>query len=167
MEGTFGILLVEQWLAILRIGIGLWWLKSVLHKPLRKFVAGQMVGWTVALAENHPVPAFGRAIKGLVAPNASWFPYLILLGEIAVAIGMILGLFTPLALIVAIFLNLNYILLAGVRPKDITINAAYQCEQGQNWTMIVAQLALLATLSLAGSTWSLDGLLGLFSGLYA
>ena len=80
---------------------------------------------------------------------------------------MILGLFTPLALIVAIFLNLNYILLAGVRPKDITINAAYQCEQGQNWTMIVAQLALLATLSLAGSTWSLDGLLGLFSGLYA
>ena len=59
MEGTFGILLVEQWLAILRIGIGLWWLKSVLHKPLRKFVTGQMVGWTVALAENHPVPAFG------------------------------------------------------------------------------------------------------------
>ena len=167
MEGTFGILTVEQWLAILRIGIGLWWLKSVLHKPLRKFVTGQMVGWTVALAENHPVPAFGRVIKGMVAPNASWFPYLILLGEVAVAIGLILGLLTPLALIVAIFLNLNYLLLAGVRPKDITINTAYQCEQGQNWNMIIAQAALLATLSLAGSTWSLDGLLGLFSGLYA
>jgi hypothetical protein len=42
MNTLFGILTVEQWLAILRIGIGLWWLKSVLHKPLRKFVSGQM-----------------------------------------------------------------------------------------------------------------------------
>ena len=47
METLFGILTIEQWLAILRIGIGLWWLKSVFHKPLREFVSGQMVDWTV------------------------------------------------------------------------------------------------------------------------
>lgn len=162
METLFGILTVDQWLAILRIGIGLWWLKSFLHKPHRRFVSGQMVGWTLALADNHPSPAFGRLIKRLVEPNASWFPYLILLGELAVAIGMILGLLTPLALIVAIFLNLNYIALAGVRPKDITVNAAYQCEQGQNWNMIVAQIVLLATIPLSGCTWSLDGAAGIF-----
>jgi thiosulfate dehydrogenase [quinone] large subunit len=114
----------------------------------------------MALSDNHPVPAFGRAIKRLVEPNASWFPYLILAGELAVAIGMILGFLTPISLLVALLLNLNYISLAGVKPKDISVNAAWQCEQGQNWTMIISQVTLLATIS--WSVWSLDSLLGLF-----
>lgn len=160
METLFGILTVEQWLAILRIGIGLWWLKSVLHKPLRKFVSGQMVGWTLALADNHPSKTYGSLIKRTVEPNASWFPYLVLAGELAIAIGLILGFLTPLALLVAIFLNLNYISLAGVRPKDITVNKAYQCEQGQNYTMLVTEVTLLATISWA--VWSLDSVLGIF-----
>ena len=162
MEDIFGFLTVSQWLAILRIGIGLWWLKSFFHKPLRLFVSGQMVNWTVALADNHPIPAFGRVIKGLVAPNASWFPYLVLAGELAVAIGMIFGFLTPISLLVAIFLNLQYLALAGVRPKDITINAAYQCEQGQNWNMIIAQVVLFVMVPVSGCTWSIDNALGLF-----
>ena len=160
MDDIFGFLTVSQWLAVLRIGIGLWWLKSFFHKPLQKFVDGQMVDWTLALAENHPVPAYGRLIRKMVEPNRSWFPYLILLGEISVAIGLILGLLTPLALIVAIFLNLNYISLAGVKPKDPSVNACYLCEQGQNWNMLIAEVVLLATA--AGCTWSLDQLLGIF-----
>jgi thiosulfate dehydrogenase [quinone] large subunit len=162
MEDIYGFLTIAQWLAILRIGIGLWWLKSFFHKPLRKFVDGQMVEWTLALADNHPVPAYGRLIRRMVEPNRSWFPYLILLGELAVAIGMILGFLTPLALIVAVFLNLNYISLAGVRPKDISVNPAYQCEQGQNYNMLVAEVVLFFTA--AGCTWSLDSLLGIFCG---
>lgn len=162
MEGTFGVLTINQWLAVLRIGIGLWWLKSFLHKPHREFVGGQMVDWSLSLADNHPLPAFGRLIRGLVAPNASWFPYLILLAELAVAIGLILGLLTPAAILVAIFLNLNYISLAGVRPKDINVNRAYQCEQGQNWNMLVAEVVLFFTVAISGCTWSLDGALGPF-----
>ena len=162
MEDIYGFLTIAQWLAILRIGIGLWWLKSFFHKPLRKFVDGQMVEWTLALADNHPVPAYGRLIRRMIEPNRTWFPYLILLGELAVAIGMILGFLTPLALIVAVFLNLNYISLAGVRPKDISVNPAYQCEQGQNYNMLVAEVVLFFTA--AGCTWSLDSLLGIFCG---
>ena len=160
MNTLFNILTVEQWLAILRIGVGLWWLKSFFHKPLRKFVNGQMVTWTLALADNHPVPAYGRLIRRMVAPNASWFPYLVLAGELAVGLGLVLGLLTPLALLVAIFLNLNYLSLAGVKPRDISVNPAWQCEQGQNYNMVVAELVALATLS--WSVWSLDSLIGLF-----
>jgi thiosulfate dehydrogenase [quinone] large subunit len=160
MEGIFGFLTVSQWLAILRVGIGLWWLKSFFHKPLRKFVEGQMVDWTLALADTHPVPAYGRLIRRMVEPNRSWFPYLILLGEFSVAAGMILGFLTPVSLLVAIFLNLNYISLAGVKPKDISVNPGYWAEQGQNWNMLVAEVVLLATA--AGCTWSLDHLLGIF-----
>ena len=164
MDDIIGFLTINQWLAILRIGIGLWWLKSFAHKPLKRFVSGQMVGWTVALAENHPVPVFGRIIKGLVAPHATVFPYLILAGELAVGVGLIFGFLTPISLLVAIFLNLNSLVLAGVKPRDIAVNRAFQCEQGQNWSMLVAEVVLFFTVAASGCTWSLDHALGLFCG---
>ncbi len=160
MTDIFGFLTGEQWLAILRIGVGLWWLESVRHKPLRKFVSGQMINWSVSLAENHPVPAYGSLIKRTLQPNAAWFPYLVVAGEAAVGIGLTFGFLTPVAALVAIFLNLNYLALAGVRPKDLTVNAGYQCEQGQNLMMILSQVLILVLA--AGSVWSIDSALGLF-----
>jgi thiosulfate dehydrogenase [quinone] large subunit len=160
MQDTFGLLDVQQWLALLRIAIGLWWIKSVLHKPLRSFLDESMVSWTLSLADNHPVPAYGKIIRRTIEPNASWFPYLMIAGEAAVGIGLTLGFLTPVSLLVAIFLNLNYLALAGVRPKDRSVNAAYQCEQGQNITMIASEVVLF--MMAAGSVWSLDSLLGIF-----
>lgn len=46
MEDSSVLLTVEQWLAFSRIGIGLWWVKSVLHKEYPKFVKTGMMGWT-------------------------------------------------------------------------------------------------------------------------
>jgi thiosulfate dehydrogenase (quinone) large subunit len=160
MTTLFNFLSVEQWLAVLRIGLGLWWIKSVLHKPYPFFLKGQMADWTIALADNHPLPALAKPIGEMVNKNRVWFPYLIVLGELAVGIGLTFGLLTPISLVVGIVLNLNYLFLAGVRPKDISVNKAYQCEQGQNWNMIVPQFVLLALGS--WQVWSLDALLGLF-----
>lgn len=160
MEDVLGLLGAEQWLAMLRIALGLWWLESVRHKPLRRFVGGQMVDWTLALAENHPVPAYGKLIKQIVGPNRRWFPYFNLAGELAVGIGLTFGFLTPIAALVAIFLNLNYLSLAGVRPKQREVNSGYQCEQGQNLMMIASEVIILALG--AGAVWSLDWLLGLF-----
>ncbi len=159
MVDIFGILTVQQWLAVLRIGVGLWWLKSFLHKPLREFAQGQMADWTLSLAENHPIPAFGGLITSLVGKNRSWFPYLVLAGELATGIGLTLGFLTPIAALVAIFMNLNYLALAGVRPKDKSVNPAYQCEQGQNINMLLAEVIIFVLA--AGSVWSVDSLLGL------
>ncbi len=94
-----------------------------------------MAGWTLALADNHQSPAFGRLTKRMVEPNHAWFPYLVLVGELAVASGLVSGFLTPIALLVAIFLDLNYIALAGVKPNDKSVNPCYQCEQGQNYNM--------------------------------
>ena len=156
----FGWLTTQQWLAILRIAIGLWWIKSVLHKPLKSFLDHGMADWTIKLADNHPVPAFGGVIKSLVGRNRSWFPYLVVAGEAAVGIGLTLGLFTPVSALVGIFMNLNYLALAGARPKERSVNPCFECEQGQNWTMIAAQV-LIFMLG-AWSAWSLDSLFGLF-----
>lgn len=153
-----GWLNTQQWLAILRIAIGLWWVKSVLHKPLRRFLDHGMANWTIKLAENHPVPAFGRMIKTLVANNRAWFPYLIVAGESAVGLGLTLGFLTPVSALVGIFMNLNYLALAGARPKERSVNPCFECEQGQNLTMIAAQVVLF--MLGAGSMWSLDALIG-------
>ena len=99
----------------------------------------------------------------MVEPNRLWFPNLILAGDLAVAIGMIFGFLTPIALLVAIFLNLNYIALAGVKPKDKSVNPCYQCERGQNYNMILAEVVLFFTA--AGCTWSIDNMLGIFCGV--
>jgi thiosulfate dehydrogenase [quinone] large subunit len=160
MQDIFGFLDVQHWLAMLRIGVGLWWIKSVLHKPLRNFLDESMVSWTLSLADNHPIPAYGSIIRRTIEPNASWFPYLVIAGEVAVGIGLTLGFLTPIAVLVAIFLNLNYLALAGVRPKDRSVNTAYQCEQGQNLMMLASQIVIFVMA--AGSTWSIDSLLGIF-----
>jgi thiosulfate dehydrogenase [quinone] large subunit len=153
------VLEVQQWLAILRIGIGLWWIKSVFHKRIRHFLTGGMISWSVELAENHPVPAFGNGMKSMLTATSSWFPYFQLFGEFAVGVGLVLGFLTPITALAAIFMNLNFIALAGVKPKNIDVNPCFRVEQGQNWTMIVGELVVFATG--AGAVWSLDSLLQL------
>jgi thiosulfate dehydrogenase [quinone] large subunit len=157
----FGFLTLEQWIAILRIGVGLWWLKSVFHKRIGHFLREGMVSWSVSLAENHPVPAFGNAMKGMLTSTRSWFPYLQLFGEFAVGVGLTLGFLTPVSALVGIFMNINFIALAGVKPRNLDVNPCFRVEQGQNWTMILVQA--LVFVSGVWGVWSLDGLLGLWA----
>ena len=154
------ILTTWQWLAVLRIGIGLWWIKSVLHKEYPKFVKSDMMEWTNSLLDNHPVPAIAAPIRWLINLNPTVFPYLVVLGELAVGLGLTFGFLTPIAALVGLFMNLNYLVTAGVKPDDISINSCFRVEQGQNWTMIVAEVVIFATG--AGAVWSIDSLLGLF-----
>jgi thiosulfate dehydrogenase [quinone] large subunit len=160
MNDVFDWLTLEQWLAILRIGIGLWWIKSVLHKEYPKFVRSGMMGWTNALLDNHPVPAYAGFIRGIINFQPTIFPYLIVLGEAAVGIGLTLGFLTPISALVALALNFNYITVSGVKPKDISVNNCFRVDQGQNFVMIVAEIVIFFTG--AGAVWSLDKLLGIF-----
>jgi thiosulfate dehydrogenase [quinone] large subunit len=146
---AFDLLRLEEWLAILRIGVGLWWLESVRHKDVRDFLRGGSMGWVESLTENHPIPPFANMVRrtSLSSPRrrvvTSW---LVLLGELSVGISLTLGLLTPVGAIVGIFLNANYFLLAGLNPD--------YGEQGQNLMMILAQVVIFFTA--AGMTWGLD-----------
>ncbi|MPZ23296.1 MAG: DoxX family protein [Dehalococcoidia bacterium] len=141
----------DQWLAILRIGVGVWWLESVRHKDLAGFLRGDSMQWVESLTRDHPIPAFAAVIRGLALSSqrrrlvASW---LVVAGETSVGLSLVLGLLTPVGALVAIFLNLNYLLLAGLRDQG---------EQGQNLMMILIEVVVLATA--AGMTWGLDAAL--------
>lgn len=150
---------IDHWLAILRIVIGLWWIKSVLHKNLASFVRSGMMNWTNSLLDNHPWPPFAAMIRRLINANPTVFPYLVVAGEAAVGIGLTLGFLTPIAAAVGFFLNLNYLLTAGVKPKDTSVNECFQCEQGQNITMMAAELVIFA--AGAWAVWSIDNALNI------
>jgi hypothetical protein len=62
-----------------------------------------------------------------------------------------------LVALVAILLSLNYLLLAGVNPKETSANPYYQCEQGQNLMMLAIEIVVLATG--AWSVWTIDSAL--------
>ncbi len=147
----FNWLTREEWLAILRIGTGLWWLESVRHKDLRSFLRGGGMDWVESLTENHPIPLFAGTIRrvSLSSPRrrlvTSW---LVVAGETSVGISLALGFLTPAGLLVGMFLNLNYFLLAGLRDQG---------EQGQNLMMLLSEAVCFATA--AGMTWSIDALL--------
>jgi thiosulfate dehydrogenase [quinone] large subunit len=119
-----------------------------------------MVRWSLALADSHPVPAYGRLIRGLIAPNARWFPYLIVLGELGVGLGLTFGFLTPLSAAVGIFMNLNYVSLAGARPRDPSLNPGYEVEQGQNFMMLAIEIVVF--FMAAGCTWGVDGVINLW-----
>ena len=147
----FDWLTFAEWLAILRIGVGLWWLESVRHKDIPAFLAGGSMGWVESLTENHPIPAFAATIRRVSLSSqrrrvvTSW---LVVLGEASVGLSLAAGFLTPVGLVVAVFLNLNYFLLAGLRDYG---------EQGQNLMMVLAETVLFATG--AWRVWSLDSLL--------
>jgi len=147
----FNWLTYDEWLAILRIGVGIWWLESVRHKDIPDFLRGGSMGWVESLTENHPIPPFARMIRRVSLASerrrviTSW---LVVLGELACGISLVLGFLTPAGLILATFLNLNYLLLAGLKDYG---------EQGQNTMMLLCNVVLFATG--AGMTWGIDAVL--------
>ena len=148
----FDWLTVLEWLAIMRIGLGLWWLESVRHKNIPDFIAGGSMGWVDSLTKDHPIPAFANMIRSvsLSSPRRRRVTsILVVLGEFCVGLSLVFGFLTPVGLIVGFFLNFNYFLLAGV-PGDYG-------EQGQNLMMMLMSVVLFATA--AWQTWTLDNLI--------
>jgi thiosulfate dehydrogenase [quinone] large subunit len=151
MHDLFGWWTYQQWLAVLRIGVGLWWLESVRHKDLRGFLRGGSMDWVASLTDKHPIPAFAGLIRAtaLRSPRSRVIASaLVVAGEFCTGVSLTLGLLLPAGAIVGMFLNLNYLLLAGVRDQG---------EEGQNLMMILSEFVILATLG--GGVWSLDRLI--------
>jgi thiosulfate dehydrogenase [quinone] large subunit len=152
---------VFHWLAVMRIIIGLWWIKSVLHKEYPKFVKTGMISWVNDLLDNHPIRPVAMIMKPIVNFQPKIFPYVIVFGELGLGIALTFGFLTPLAAVGAILMNLTYLLIAGAKPKDLNVNKCFRVEQGQNIAMIAATLVIFAA---AGWTeLSVDSALGWFT----
>ncbi len=142
---------VGEWLAVLRIGLGLWWLESWRHKDKKGwFERGTGIAWAQSVAEKHRWSFVKSGFDKIVAPRPKAMAYIVVFSELALGLGLVFGLLTPVALVFSLLLNLLYLVLM---IHD-------WAEQGQN-----AMMALIAVVCLgthAWSVWSLDNALGLF-----
>ncbi|MBV8958962.1 MAG: DoxX family protein [Actinobacteria bacterium] len=140
-----------QWIAVLRIGLGLWWLESFRHKNKEAwFERGSGIAWAASVAEKHKWGFVKAGFDKVVAPRPKAMSYIVVFGEGAIGLGLVLGFLTPIALVASLLLNVLYFVLM--------IND--WAEQGQN-----SMMALIAVVCLGLHAWywySLDSVFHLF-----
>ena len=140
-----------EWMAVLRIGLGLWWVKSFAHKDLGGWLKrGSGIEWGGSVAEKHKWGFVKSGFDKVVRPHPIPMAYIVVFSELALGLGLVLGFLTPIALVSGILLNLLYFVLM---IHD-------WAEQGQNLMMVLAGVVALGTQS--WSLWSIDHTLHLF-----
>ncbi|WP_435602508.1 DoxX family membrane protein [Streptomyces sp. bgisy130] len=139
-----------EWCAVLRIGLGLWWLESWRHKDKKTWFTGGGITWAAGIAADHRWPVVRTGFDRLVKPHPRLMAYVVAYAELALGLGLIAGFLTPIALAAGAVLNLIYLVLM---IHD-------WAEQGQNLMMLL--ISLTAFLAMSWQTWSVDGAWGLF-----
>ena len=119
------------WLAV-RLVLGYWWLNAGYQKIWGSEKAAFWFGGGAGVKGFATAGVLGSAtgksgasygwwaafLHNFVVPNASWIAKLIALGELAIGIGLVIGLFTGLAAAGGLILNVIYMFTgsAGVNP---------------------------------------------------
>ena len=99
-------------LVVLRVYLGSVFLVAVWGKLGGGF-APRLTGFIERLAMQRAHDFYKPFLEGVVLPNAETFAFLITLGELLIAIGLLTGTATRLAAGVAVFITLNYMLAKG------------------------------------------------------
>jgi uncharacterized membrane protein YphA (DoxX/SURF4 family) len=138
---------VGRVIAVLRIAVGLYFLREAISKIGQGWLSG---GSAFARSVNGYSGAhsgfYHQFVANVILPHASVFAVLVTLGEWLVAISLTLGLLTRAGALVALWLNLNFMVLRGVTNPSGTLDKVF----------VVAELLFLITA--AGRVWGLDGL---------
>jgi thiosulfate dehydrogenase [quinone] large subunit len=141
----------QEWLAVLRIGLGAWWFESFRHKNKEAWIQRNAgIDWAGDVASKHRWGIVRTGFDRIVRPHPKAMTYVVLVSELALGVGLILGLLSPIALVASVLLNLVY----------FTLMIHDWAEQGQNLMMALA--GVVAFGAQAWREWSLDEALGLF-----
>ena len=147
----------DQWLAVLRIATGVWFIKAIFTKWV--LIGGIL---PVPMASQRWIETMPRILQGYVEinpftwyqsflqhtviPNAELFAHLTAVGEGLVGIGLTFGLLTRTSAVGGLFLLLTYQFAALGLPYT---------RHGLRLFMIVAVVAFF--FARAGAVWGLDG----------
>jgi thiosulfate dehydrogenase (quinone) large subunit len=148
-----------QWLALLRIVVGLYFVKSLVTKMSLVLLGGVLPfpavseRWVNVMpkivarqASDNPLSFYKHFLEGTVLPNSSVFAQLTAWGETVVGLGLTLGLLTGLASLVGIFLVTNY----GLATQ-------WMSPGQQGFHLVLFFLMLAFFFARAGRTWGIDG----------
>ena len=148
----------HRWLALLRIVVGLYFVKSLITKMsfvlIGGFVPLPVVSerWLTVMpklvarqASENPIGFYKQFLEGTVLPNSNLFAQLTAWGETVVGLGLTLGFLTGVASLVGLILVLNY----GLATQWMSPG-----QQGFHLVLLFLMLAFF--LARAGRTWGLD-----------
>jgi len=140
-----------EWLAVLRIGLGLWWVESWRHKDKKGwFERGTGIAWAQSVADKHKWAFVRTGFNKVVAPRPKQMAYIVVFSELLIGLGLVFGFLTPIAAVGGLLLNTMYLVMM---IDD-------WAEQGQNSMMMLISVVVLGTH--AWQHWSIDNAIGLF-----
>jgi thiosulfate dehydrogenase (quinone) large subunit len=148
-----------EWLAVLRIVVGLYFVKSLVTKMSFVMLGGILPmpavseRWLTVMpkivarqASENPLTFYKAFLEGTVLPQSNVFAQLTAWGETVVGVGLTLGLLTGLASLVGLVLVINY----GLATQ-------WMSPGQQGFHLVLTFLMLAFFLARAGRTWGLDG----------
>jgi uncharacterized membrane protein YphA (DoxX/SURF4 family) len=159
LEAPTGMSHPSQWLALLRIVVGLYFVKSLITKMSIVMVGGVLPlpavsgRWISVMpkivakqASDNPLNFYKQFLENTVLTHSSVFAQLTAWGETVTGLGLTLGLCTGIASVVGLVLVINYGL------------ATQWMSPGQQGFHIVLFFLMIAFFfGRAGRTWGLDG----------
>ena len=138
------------YLSVLRIYVGYYLFFQGIGKFQRNFPKGDWIGRQIGdIASLDLYPWYKTFLQSYVVPHSELFGYLVMIGEIAVGVCLLLGLFTRVSAFVGLFMLLNYYLGPG------TARGGAMLAQQQTFIITLAIFVLAGP----GRTLGLDGLL--------
>jgi thiosulfate dehydrogenase (quinone) large subunit len=151
----------DRWVVLLRVVVGVWFVKAVWTKLTLAFLWGVIPYPAVSprylafqpkrvaeFAAGNPIGWYKSFLEETVLPNSNLFATLQTFGEAAVGVGLILGLLTGLTAIVGLYLSLNY----GLASQWMSFG-----QQGFHVLLITSMIIFY--FARAGRTWGLDGVI--------
>ena len=148
-----------EWLAVLRIVAGLYFVKSLVTKMSFVMLGGVLPvpvvseRWLSVMpkivtrqASENPLVFYKQFLEGTVLPNSNLFAQLTAWGETVVGIGLTLGLLTGIASLVGVVLVANY----GLATQ-------WMSPGQQGFHLVLFFLMLAFFFARAGGTWGVDG----------
>ena len=148
-----------QWLALLRIVVGLYFVKSLITK-MTVVLAGGVIPipavserWLTVMpkivarqASENPLVFYKQFLEHTVLPNSSTFAQLTAWGETVAGVGLTLGLLTGAASVVGLVLVVNY----GLATQ-------WMSPGQQGFHLVLFFLMLAFFFARAGRRWGVDG----------
>ncbi|MHB1645102.1 MAG: TQO small subunit DoxD [bacterium] len=133
------------WAGLLRIYIGIFFLYAV-HFKLNPSFFSSFHNKMAFFAGHDPIIWYSNFLNNYVIPNSFLFALLVVIGELTAGLLLAVGFLTPIAAVIGIFLNLNYLLaMYWISPANLGINL----------TFIICELVII--FSDAGKSLGLDG----------
>src|SRR5260370_716585 len=79
-----------EWLAVLRIGLGAWWVESFRQKDKKGwFERGAGIAWARSVADKHRWAFVRRGFYAVADPRPKPMAYIVVFGELAIGLGLV------------------------------------------------------------------------------